>query len=86
MPKISKEVASKLKIPKNAIHVILFDKKWWKKKSAQQWLKRYHYEHRENTTSKNFYRFQQLIPQVIGATFYTIVLQNGIELVFQKYG
>jgi hypothetical protein len=63
------------------LHAVLFPKSLYTSKQAKDWLKLHNYHYIHNRNTKNMYRFR-VREQVKGMKFYTIVLNNGIELVY----
>lgn len=66
---------------KNLLHAILFNKLLFTPKTARQWLKNHNLVFIHNRQTKNYYRFR-IREQVEGMKFYTIKLNNGVELVY----
>jgi hypothetical protein len=83
MPYLTAIQAKKLKIPKNNLQTILIPRSNTLN-NAKSWLQKNGYHISYYRTTPHFYRFMQTNP-IIGATYYTKILFNGIELVFQKY-
>lgn len=82
MPIISKRQAIYQGIPRKHLHTVLVPREWGLQ-IAKEWIKAHDYKARHRTTT-NFYRFNQ-VPEIIGAHFYTKILPNDVELVFQTY-
>ena len=83
MPRISKLAARVFKIPKNSLQTVLI-KDDVSLDDAKAWLKEHGLNYGKHRRTKNFWRFIQVNP-INGAEFYSKVLPNGVELVFQKY-
>lgn len=82
MPYITIDEAKRKKIPRNNLQTILIPRDN-DLDIARKWLKKHKYKVSHRTTT-HFYRFMQNNP-IIGAAYYTKVLPNKIELIFQKY-
>jgi hypothetical protein len=66
---------------KTILHAVLFEKKKFTPKTAIEWLKIHNYNFIHNRETKFFYRFR-IKEQVKGMNFYTIKLNNGVELIY----
>lgn len=66
---------------KSLLHAVLFPKTLFRPKQAKQWLKYHNLVYIHNRDTKNIHRFR-IREQVKGMQFYTVVLKNGVELVY----
>jgi hypothetical protein len=66
---------------KSILHAILFKKTLFNPKTAREWLKSHNYNYIHHRETKNIYRFR-IKEQVKGMKFYTIKLNNGVELIY----
>ena len=66
---------------KSLLHAILFPKSLYTPKQCREWLKLHNYVYIHNRDTSHFHRFR-IREQVRNMGFYTIVLKNGIELVY----
>ena len=86
MPIISRAqgIAIGLPLRKWFLHSILFEKSKWTKEEAKKWLKdNGHYYSRYRETA-NVMRWNQRA-EILGASFRTKKLANGIDLVYEYY-
>ena len=66
---------------KSLLHAVLFPKLSYTPKQAREWLKYHNLNPIHNRDTVNFRRFR-IREQVKGMGFYTIVLNNSIELIY----
>lgn len=66
---------------KSLLHAILFKKSIFTPKTSREWLRVHNYNYIHNRETKNIYRFR-IREQIKDMNFYTIKLNNGIEMVF----
>jgi hypothetical protein len=66
---------------RSLLHAVLFEKSLYTPLQAREWLKLHNYNYIHNRDTKNMRRFR-IREQVRGMRFYTIVLNNGVELVY----
>ncbi len=66
---------------KSLLHAVLFPKTIYTPKQAREWLKYHNLIYVHNRDTKNIHRFR-IRKQVKGMKFYTIKLNNGVELVY----
>jgi hypothetical protein len=66
---------------KSLLHAVLFPKSLYTPLQAREWLKIHNYNYIHNRDTKNIRRFR-IREQVKGMNFYTIKLNNGVELVY----
>ena len=66
---------------KSLLHAVLFPKALYTPLQAREWLKLHNYNYIHNRDTKNIRRYR-IREQVRGMNFYTIVLNNGIHLVY----
>ena len=66
---------------KSLLHAVLFPKSIYTPKQAREWLKYHNLIHIHNRDTKNIHRFR-IREQVKGMKFYTVVLNNGVELIY----
>lgn len=83
MPTISKSEAIRSGIPKKTLQTILIPNDYSLKES-RAWLKDHNYSNAYYRNTKNFRRWMQVFP-IRGASYYSNVLNNGIELIYQEY-
>lgn len=68
---------------KSLLHAVLFPKSSYKPKQAREWLKYHNLNPIYNRDTVNFRRFR--IRDVISQyKFYTVVLNNGIQLIYMR--
>lgn len=85
MPLISKKEAERRHYAHKNIQTVLFPKSLFNKRQAKRWLQENNYKRADDYRSTlNFHRFMQHNP-VIGADYYTIILDNGVHVVIQNY-
>lgn len=86
MPTISLLDANKrgYDLSKPLIQTILFPKSSFTRKTSTQWLKEHGYSAKYYRTTKNFIR-RMIHNPIQGASYFTQVLPNKIELVFQYF-
>ncbi len=63
------------------LHAVLFPKSLHTPTQAREWLKYHNYKYIHNRDTTNIHRFR-IREQVKGMKFYTIVLNNGVEMVY----
>lgn len=68
---------------KSLLHAILFQKAIYTPKECREWLKKHDYKFIHNRDTTNFHRFR-IREQIKGMSFYTIKLNNGIEMVYMR--
>lgn len=83
MPQITKSEAHQMGLPKKTIQTVLIPKNV-SLANSRKWLKDHGYAWRYHRNTTNFRRFMQT-PDIKNASYYTISLPNGIELVYQEY-
>ena len=83
MPLITKQQARRSGIPSNTLQTILMPSKY-SLVQAKAWLAEHHYANGYYRTIRNYRRFMQT-PPIRGAEYFSKVLPNGVELVFQTY-
>lgn len=83
MPLITKKQAKDSGIPHKTLQTILISKEFSLGES-KKWLAKHHYANSYYRTTANFRRFMQT-PPIKGATYHSIKLANGVELVYQEY-
>jgi hypothetical protein len=86
MPIISKLQAKASGIPKKSLQTILISKDYSIPES-KAWLNKHHFSssyYRNAGKDAHFRRWMQT-PPIKGATYNTITLPNGVELVYQEY-
>lgn len=66
---------------KSLLHAILFPKSLYTPQQAREWLKLHNYHYIHNRDTKNIHRFR-IRDEVKGMKFYTIILKNGVHLVY----
>lgn len=80
MPLLNKRLKNDIG-KKSLLHAVLFPKLLYTPKTAKEWLKLHNYDYIHNRQTKNIYRFR-IREQIKGMKFYTIKLNNGIDLVY----
>jgi hypothetical protein len=83
MPSITLKEAIKRNYEPTNVQTILFDLDSWTKPKAIKWLNKHGYIHKYHRLTTNQRRFMQHNP-VIGASYYSKRLPNGIVIVFQN--
>lgn len=83
MPLITKAQAIRSGIPKKTLQTILIPKSYTLKES-RDWLKQHDYATSYYRLTTNFRRWMQT-PPIKGATYKSIKLDNGVELVYQHF-
>jgi hypothetical protein len=83
MPIITKSQARKMGIPKKTLQTVLISRNNTINES-KKWLADNHYANSYYRTTTNFRRWMQT-PPIAGSTYYSKILPNGVELVFQIY-
>jgi hypothetical protein len=68
---------------KSLLHAVLFPKDKYSIKQSREWLKSHNYTVIHNRDTKNIHRFR-IREQIKGYNFYTIKLNNGIEMVYMS--
>jgi hypothetical protein len=63
------------------LHAVLFPKSLYTTKQSKVWLKLHKYNYIHSRDTKNIHRFR-IREQIKGMRCYTVVLNNGIELVY----
>lgn len=66
---------------KSLLHAVLFPKLLYTPKQCREWLKLHNYNYIHNRDTVNYHRFR-IREQIKGMRFYTIILNNGIELIY----
>ena len=66
---------------KSVLHAVLFPKSLYTPKQAQEWLKYHNLVYIHNRDTKNIHRYR-IREQIKGMKFYTIKLNNSIDLVY----
>jgi len=84
MPYVSKKEAIRLNIPKKTLQTIELPKDKFTLREAKSWLKDNGYAYHYWRTTTNYIRFMQC-PPIIGSTYHSIKLPNGVILVYQTY-
>ena len=83
MPLITKQQAIRSGIPRKTLQTILISRDYSLSES-KKWLKAHNYANSYYRTTANFRRFMQVFP-IQGATYHSVKLPNGVELVYQQY-
>ena len=66
-----------------SLQTVLIPRSFFSLTDARKWMKDNGYPVKKIDKTNNYYRFRQMEP-VSGAQYYTIRLNNGIDLVYQK--
>jgi len=68
---------------KSLLHAILFPKSLYTPKQCKDWLNSHNYNYIHNRDTINYHRFR-IREQIKGMSFYTIKLNNGIQMVYMR--
>lgn len=86
MPIIGRDlaIAKGLPLKKWFLHSVIFEKKKWSKEQSKQWLKENKHYYIRYSDTANYHRWNQS-PEILGASFKTKKLPNGISLVYEWF-
>jgi hypothetical protein len=65
------------------LHAVLFPKIFFTPSQSKEWLKQHNLIFIHNRDTVNYHRFR-IREQVKGLSFYTIKLNNGVQLVYMR--
>lgn len=81
---VSKTEAMSLNIPKKTLQTILLPKNKFNLRLAKNWLKEHSKANSYIRETANYWRAMQT-PPIVGSTYYTHNLVNGVKYVYQQY-
>ena len=84
MPWVTKKEATRLNIPKKTLQTILIPKDGYTLREAKKWLKDHSKANSYIRETTNYFRAMQTVP-IIGSTYHTTKLSNGVMYVYQEY-